>query len=126
MLMIMNAQSKLLTSYSRTTERMKYRYIITSNGLYIPEYKTDGCDEWKPFTKGMIKGQMEDLCLQLAVISAPRVWTAAQWHFEKGSRDTWNSQSVFFTKQILVMAFIGAAQHWWGQFETKEVGDVLK
>jgi hypothetical protein len=105
---------------------MKYRYTITANGLYIPEYKKEGSDEWKPFTKGMIKGQMEDVCYQLAVLSAPRKWESAQWHFENGKRDTWETQSVFFTKKILVMAFIGAAQHWWGHFETREVDDVLK
>jgi hypothetical protein len=104
---------------------MKYRYTTTANGLYIPEYKTEGGDEWKPFTKGMIKGQMYEVCYQLAVLSVPRKWKPAQWHFEEGKEETWETQSVFFTKKILVMAFIGAAQHWWGQFETKDVGPVV-
>jgi hypothetical protein len=105
---------------------MKYRYTIRANGLYIPEYKKEGSDEWKPFKKKMIKGDMLQIVRALGEKSAPRRWTYGQWHFEPFDKSVFDDEPVFFTKAIYVMAFIGAAQHWWRQFEIKEVGDVMK
>jgi hypothetical protein len=104
---------------------MKYRYKVTANGLYIPQYKSSE-KEWKCFTKKMIQGDMLKVVRALAEKSAPRRWTYGQWHFEPSDKTVFEDESVFFTKAIYVMAFIGAAQHWWSQFEIKEVEDVLK
>jgi len=99
---------------------MRYSYVVTGNGLYIPQFK-NGDKEWEPFTKGMIKGDMLTLCRCLGDISAPRKWTSGQWHFESEGLKSHDDESIFFTKPMYAMAFIGAAQHWWGSFGRTEV-----
>jgi hypothetical protein len=106
-------------------EKMKYRYTITANGLYVPQYRSSE-KEWKCFTKKMIQGDMLKVVGALAEVSSPRQWNNGLWHFDRSDKTVFEDEAVFFTKAIYVMAFIGAAQHWWGQFDIKEVEDVLK
>jgi len=47
------------------------------------------------------------------------------WVFDKDHENESVRNAVFFTKEIYIMAFIGAAQHWWGEFEIKEVGSLV-
>ena len=99
---------------------MELSYIVTGRGLYVPQFKNKE-GEWKPFTRGMIEGDMLYVCIALGNLSAPRRWDNGQWHFEDGDRSTWSEHTVFFTKPIYVFAFLGAAKHWWGEFKRHEV-----
>jgi hypothetical protein len=92
---------------------MELRYK-QSGTHYIPEYKNKQ-GEWISITAedvGMdARNDLSRVCYRLADLSAPRKWDSGQWYYE-------DSKIVFFTKEIYVMAFLGAAKSFW---QTKEV-----
>lgn len=102
---------------------MEYRYTITGNGLFVPEYKKQDGDWHKFYAKDM-SGNMLKLCRSLAELSAPRKWGGGQWYFEGSARSDYEG-AVFFTTELIVMAFLGAAQHWYSEFRTVNVNNIL-
>lgn len=46
-------------------------------------------------------------------------WSQGQWYFEPSKNDCVKDMTIFFRKEIFVMAFLGAAQSTWGN-EPKE------
>jgi hypothetical protein len=120
---------KVITS--KNNSQMKYRYTITANGLYIPQYKKEGGSEWVTIKKDMVTGELLKVCEVLGSLSDNYSSfmgypLRGEWVFHKDHENESVRNAVYFTKKIYIMAFIGAAQHWWGHFEIKEVGDVLK
>ncbi len=104
---------------------MKFRYRINAQGLYIPEYMLADGTEWIPFKVCNIAGKMKKVCRALAEMSYPRSTKSGQWHFEPEGAASYNDQALFFTDEIYVMAFIGAAQYWWGRPNTTEVAYIV-
>jgi len=104
---------------------MKLRYIETANNLYIPQYQSNS-PEWIPFTKDMMKGDMLKVCEAIGSVSDTRssfmgLPLKGHWYFDDNHKNKSVRNAVFFTKKLYVMAFIGAAQHWWGDFDKTEV-----
>ena len=100
---------------------MKYGYELTGNGLYIPQF--DKGSGMEPFRSRHINGDLRVLVEQLAIISAPRKWSSAQWlldPFNKGIKA--EDRVVFFTKPLLLRAFLGAAKYW---YETAPPAEVI-
>jgi hypothetical protein len=104
---------------------MKFRYRIDLNGLYIPEYTLTDSTGWVSFKVRNIAGKMRKVCRALGEVSAPRATKNGQWHFEPEGAAPYDNESVFFTDEIYVMAFIGAAQCWWSKPSTVEVANIV-
>jgi hypothetical protein len=79
---------------------MKYSYIVTGNGLYVPQFKKED-GEWQPFKKKDAKGDLEHLCISLGNLSAPRRWLNGQWHFESEGLKTLSMSPSFSRSQYM-------------------------
>jgi hypothetical protein len=108
---------------------MRFSYKITPSGLFLPHYQKESDSEPKPFLKKHVDGQMKRVCIALSHISAPRPFREeGQWYLaktDKSQKD--DDMQIFFTQELYVMAFIGAAQHWFldGKFPIKEVANII-
>lgn len=100
---------------------MKLRYRMSAD-LYIPQYQKKD-ETWEDFKVKDLVGAtiLERVAQVLANIENRAKWTEGQWYFEpvKGTGTVKEDMSIFFKKEIYVMAFLGAAQSTWGN-EPKE------
>jgi hypothetical protein len=85
---------------------LKLRYRIDTNGYYIPQYQ--GQDElWIDFIKSNISGEMYSLCESLGEEAK---FSGNIWHFRAKKIEDERNMAVFFTSELKVCAFLGAAK----------------
>lgn len=94
---------------------MKLRYRITSNN-YVPQILNKD-NIWRDIKQTEIKGLLRDVANKLANLSNPRRYSTGLWYVENNSSEVYDV--VFFTKEIFVMAFLGAYKSYFNQ-EMKE------
>lgn len=87
---------------------MKLRYR-KSNDFYIPQYQSTDDSEWNDFLVKNITDQLAQICQAIGDLQCPRRWEPGQWHSEDKGKNR-GDQTVFFTKEMYVMAFLGAAK----------------
>ena len=90
---------------------MKLRYEIR-NSDYIPQYFHN--EQWYDFKVRNVKGELKNICQQIGFLQ--NNFGRSQWYYIQNGNDLKNGVGleemiVFFTKEIYVNAFLGAAQY---------------
>ena len=81
--------------------QLKLRYIIDGTH-YIPQFYNNTENKWMDFKVEHVQREMLAICRSLGDLQLPSRWGDGQWYYESGKQ-------VFFTKEMFVMAFLGAA-----------------
>ena len=89
----------------------KLRYV-TIGAHYIPQFYSNAENKWKDFKVEHIQHEMLEICQSLGDIQLPSKWSNGQWYYK-------SSKQVFFTREVFVMAFLGAASVFYNS-ESKE------
>lgn len=84
---------------------MKLRYR-KFNTFFIPQYTLG--DKWINFDTTLVSGELKRICEQLGDLQLPSKWGEGQWFFASRLNPE-NKNILFFTKEIYVNAFLGAA-----------------
>lgn len=92
---------------------MELRYRI-ENTFFVPQYKLGKEEVWRDFLRTNIGGDLLKICGSLGNIQYPRRMDAGQWYIESKKSE---EQYLIFTKEIFVLAFLGAAKAY---FDTSE------
>lgn len=96
---------------------MNLRYR-KSGTLFIPQYQLkDGT--WEDFVRENVGRELLKLCVAIGNIQMPSKWDDGQWYYQKTKQDRNVKETIIFTKEIFVMAFLGAAKVYF-DVETKE------
>lgn len=90
---------------------LKFRYRIDANGYYVPQYQGIG-DKWFDFTVGQTTGELQKIAVNLSVSTGYSGRNV--WHYISEDEDV-EEMPVFFTSEVKVAAYLGAAKVFFGE-----------
>lgn len=99
---------------------MKLRYRTQQGKHYIPQYQLNGQDIWYDFLAKDVNNLLESIAYKLGQLSHPGGYGESQWYYKPSNKEEKEGEmKVFFTAEIFVMAFLGAAKSYFTP-QTKE------